>query len=73
MRDAAIKMVSPEPGLSLQEAAVVTGLAPLTLRKVAVDAGKVAFYRVARRLVFRVSDLEAFMLRCRVPAREEAR
>jgi hypothetical protein len=58
-------------GLSLKQAAVLVGLAPLTLRHKAVYQRAVGFYRVGRRLVFRRCDLEEFMRRCRVPPREE--
>ena len=63
---------SSDRGLSLQETASITGLAPLTFRKAAVYDGKVSFFKVGSRLVFRRSDVEAFMARCRVPARDGA-
>lgn len=55
--------------LDLKQAAARTGLSPLTLRQKAVYRHEMAFYRVGRRLVFRLSDIEAFMRRCRVEAR----
>ena len=55
--------------LDLKQAAARTGLSPLTLRQKAVYGRQVSYYRVGRRLVFRLSDIEAFMQQCRVEAR----
>jgi len=56
----------------LKDGAARLGIKPLTLRQKAVYAREIAFYRVGRRLVFRLSDLEEYMARCRVPARSES-
>lgn len=66
------QILADDVTLDLKQAAARTGIAPLTLRQKAVYAHEVAFYRVGRRLIFRLSDLEEYMARCRVPARVEA-
>jgi hypothetical protein len=65
--------VTSEDPLPLKQAGPRVGMAPLTLRYRAVYLRQIPYYRVGRRLVFRPSDLEAFMQRCRVPSREESR
>ena len=56
--------------LSLREAAERLGVSPLTLRNWARYQRKVSYLRLGRRIVFRVSDLEAFERSSRVAARE---
>jgi excisionase family DNA binding protein len=58
--------------LSLREAAERLGVSPLTLRHWAKYQRRVSYLRLGRRIVFRVSDLEAFEKASRVAAREDA-
>jgi excisionase family DNA binding protein len=56
-------------GRDLEYAAQFTGLSKFTLR-VYLRRGLIAHYRLGRRIVLKDSDLEAFMRRHRVEARE---
>jgi excisionase family DNA binding protein len=44
----------------------------LPMVRVLVRRGAIGFYRVGRRLVFDPADVDAYLRRCRVPARDEA-
>ncbi|MBI3104109.1 MAG: helix-turn-helix domain-containing protein [Candidatus Rokubacteria bacterium] len=59
-----------QPNLSLREAAARIGVAPLTLRRMAVYQGRLPYLKVGRKLVFRLTDLETFELSCLIPRRE---
>jgi excisionase family DNA binding protein len=58
-------------GRDLEYAARFTGLSKFTLRAY-LRRGLIAHYRIGRRIVLKDSDLEAFMRRHRVEAREAA-
>lgn len=57
--------------VSLKEAAQQLGISPFTLRAWAVYAGRLPFYRLGRRIVFAVADLDRFLAASRIPARDE--
>lgn len=59
-------------GRDLKYAAKFTGLSKFTVRAY-VRRRLIAHYRVGRRLVFKDEDLEQFMRRYRVEAREAGR
>ena len=55
--------------LSLRDAAARLGVAPLTLRRMAVYQHRLPYLKVGRKLVFRPADLDAFEVSCLVPSR----
>lgn len=59
-----------QQNLSLREAAARIGVAPLTLRRMAVYQRRLPYLKVGRRLLFRPTDLETFELSCLIPRRE---
>jgi excisionase family DNA binding protein len=54
--------------LSLREAAARLGVAPLTLRRMAVYQHRLPYLKVGRKLLFRPQDLEAFEFGCLIGA-----
>ena len=64
------KTVGSEKGETLDEGAAFLGVSPHTLRFY-VKTGRVTYYRIGRRIIFRREDLEEFLSKNRVPAREE--
>jgi excisionase family DNA binding protein len=56
--------------VSLEEGANRLGISPHTLRAWSVYQRKVPFLRMGRRILFKLSDLEAFEQQHRVEARE---
>jgi excisionase family DNA binding protein len=60
----------PTGNLSLTEAARRLGVSPHTLRAWARSQHRLPFYRLGRRLVFAVADLDAFLAAHRVEAQE---
>ena len=61
-------MTDPRNNLTLGDAALRLGVAPLTLRRWAVYQHRLPYVRLGRKLLFRPGDLEAFELRALVPA-----
>ena len=59
-----------EPNVNLVAAARRLGISPHTLRNWSVYRRRIPFFRLGRRLVFSMHDLEEFEGRCRVEARE---
>jgi excisionase family DNA binding protein len=59
-----------EKSLSVQEAAVVLGVSPYTLRAW-VRQRRITHNRPGRRVVFTARDVQAFMAATRVEAKEE--
>lgn len=59
-----------EDKLSVVQGATVLGISPFTLRAW-VRERRLPFFRCGRRIVFRRADLEGFLERHRVPARDE--
>jgi len=57
--------------LSLRAAAHRVGVSPHTLRNWSVYQRRVGFHRIGRRLLFAPADLDAFVNRHRVAARDE--
>jgi len=62
-------MTTEDRNLSLKEAAAKLGVAPLTLRRMAVYQRRLPYLKVGRKLLFRPRDLDAFELNCLVAGR----
>lgn len=56
-----------EPGLSLEEAGVLLGISPHTLR-VYVRQGRIGHFRIGRRIVLKALDIRRFLEDHRVEA-----
>jgi len=62
-------MVMETGNLSLRDAAARLGIAPLTLRRMAVYRRRLPYLKVGRRILFRPRDLDAFEQSCLVTGR----
>lgn len=62
---------NPAVMLSVREGAELLGIAPPTMR-LWISQGRIAHYRLGRRVVLKESDLLAFLEASRVPARPSA-
>ena len=58
--------------MDLKTAAQFTGISEHTLRRYA-KTGKIAHFKIGRRLVLDKGDLERFLQSCRIPEREEVK
>jgi len=63
-------VLDPDEKFSLVRAAPVLGVSPYTLRTW-VRERKIPYYKCGRRLVFSRGDLEVFLARVRVQARDD--
>ena len=61
--------MTEDRNVSLEQGAERLGISPHTLRLWSVYQRKVAFHRLGRRLVYKLSDLEAFERRHRIEAK----
>lgn len=62
--------MTADRNVSIEEGASRLGISPHTLRQWSVYQRRVPFLRMGRRILFKMSDLEAFEQRARVVARE---
>lgn len=65
------KAMPNDRNLELEEAAGRLGISPHTLRSWAVYKRRLPFLRMGRKILFKLSDLEAFERRSRVEAHPE--
>jgi hypothetical protein len=55
--------------LTERQASAYIGISYESLKRSVRWLGKIAFYRVNKRISYRVKDLDEFMEQCRVPAK----
>ena len=64
--------MADDRNVSLEEGASRLGISPHTLRNWSVYQRRVPFLRMGRRILFKLSDLEAFEQQSRVEAKGQA-
>ncbi len=47
----------------------ILGLSYQSLKRSIRTSGRIAFYRVNTRIFYRISDLDDYILKCRIPAK----